>query len=67
MVCPRDVLEIVQRAIDDVDLDDDDEDEDDGDNSYMRLANPLDCIGCEACSRVCPKKCFTHAPQALAA
>jgi len=75
-VCPRDVLTIVQRAMDDsADLDDDDDfddddfddDEDDSDNSYMTLSNPMDCIGCEACSRVCPKKCFTHAPEPLAA
>jgi Nif-specific ferredoxin III len=70
-VCPRDVLEIVQRAMDDVDFDDmdddDDYDDDDSDNSYMVLANAMDCIGCEACSRVCPKKCFTHSPMPLAA
>ena len=72
-VCPRAVLEIVQRALD-VSAGDDDDDDDDGDmdgddsdNSYMRLANAMDCIGCEACSRVCPKKCFTHAPLPLAA
>ena len=67
-VCPRDVLTIVQRAIDDVDLDDDDDDDDDdSDNSFMTLTNALDCIGCEACSRVCPKACFTHAELPLAA
>lgn len=67
-VCPRNVLEIVQRALDVVDDDDDDDDDgDDSDNSFMRLANPLDCIGCEACSRVCPKKCFSHAALPLAA
>jgi Nif-specific ferredoxin III len=67
-VCPRDVLTIVQRAIDDVDLDDDDDDDDDdSDNSFMTLSNPMDCIGCEACSRVCPKACFTHEALPLAA
>jgi len=66
-VCPRDVLTIVQRAIDDVDLDDDDDDDDDdSDNSFMTLSNPMDCIGCEACSRVCPKACFTHEALPLA-
>ena len=63
-VCPRDVLTIVQRALDDVDLDDDD---DDSDNSFMTLSNALDCIGCEACSRVCPKACFTHEALPVAA
>ncbi|MBE2295167.1 MAG: ferredoxin III, nif-specific [Phycisphaerales bacterium] len=67
-VCPRDVLTIVQRAIDDVDFDDDDDDDDDdSDNSFMTLANPMDCIGCEACSRVCPKACFTHEALPVAA
>ncbi len=67
-VCPRDVLTIVQRAVDDVDFDDDDDDDDDdGDNSFMTLTNPMDCIGCEACSRVCPKACFTHQELPLAA
>ena len=67
-VCPRDVLTIVQRAIDDVDLDDDDDDDDDdSDNSFMTLSNALDCIGCEACSRVCPKACFTHEALPVAA
>ena len=67
-VCPRDVLTIVQRGIDDVDLDDDDDDDDDdSDNSFMTLSNPMDCIGCEACSRVCPKACFTHEALPLAA
>ncbi|HRX70123.1 MAG: ferredoxin III, nif-specific [Candidatus Competibacteraceae bacterium] len=68
-VCPRDVLTIVQRAIDDVDLDDDDDDDDDddSDNSFMTLSNAMDCIGCEACSRVCPKACFTHSALPLAA
>ncbi len=31
------------------------------------LGKAMDCIGCEACSRVCPKKCFTHSPMPLAA
>jgi formate hydrogenlyase subunit 6/NADH:ubiquinone oxidoreductase subunit I len=61
------VLTIVQRAVDDVDLDDDDDDDDDSDNSFMTLTNPMDCIGCEACSRVCPKACFTHEALPVAA
>ncbi|MEZ5583720.1 MAG: ferredoxin III, nif-specific [Candidatus Competibacteraceae bacterium] len=59
-VCPRDVLTIVQRAMDDsADFDDDDDDdfdddEDDSDNSCMTLSNPMDCIGCEAHSQSAP-------------
>ena len=69
-VCPRDVFELVDR--DDLDLDDADND-DDGDDfeeapgMVMSLKDKMDCIGCEACSRVCTKKCLTHAPQAIAA
>ena len=63
-VCPRDVFDLVDK--DDVleaeDFGDDYGDfEDDDDNSQvMTLKNPDDCIGCEACSKVCPKDCFTH-------
>lgn len=67
-VCPRDVLEMVNRGADEgMTADDDDDDDDDGDNSFMRLKDALDCIGCEACSRVCPKACFTHASMPVAA
>jgi Nif-specific ferredoxin III len=69
-VCPRDVFELVDR--DDLDLEEiDDGDDDDGfsdDTSMvMSLKNMLDCIGCQACARVCPKKCLSHEPQAAAA
>lgn len=69
-VCPRDVLSLVEReslALDD-DMDDDDDpfgddDDDDGFSDdtamVMSLANRLDCIGCEACAKICPKNCFT--------
>jgi Nif-specific ferredoxin III len=69
-VCPRQVFDLVDR--DELDLGDEGLDEDDGDGfdddpgMVMALADALDCIGCEACSRVCPKSCLTHAPQAAA-
>ncbi|MGD8843199.1 MAG: ferredoxin III, nif-specific [Gammaproteobacteria bacterium] len=72
-VCPRDVFELVEReATEEVDFDDDyDDDEDDGfsdDTSMvMSLLNAMDCIGCKACSRVCPKKCLTHEAAEVAA
>ncbi|WP_263975554.1 4Fe-4S binding protein [Leptolyngbya sp. 7M] len=32
----------------------------------MTIANADNCIGCEACARVCPKNCQTHTELALA-
>ena len=57
-VCPRTVLDLVERELDA---------EDDGDNEddnmmVTALANAMDCIGCGACGRVCPKGCYTYAP-----
>lgn len=65
--CPRDVFDLVDR--DDLDLDDVEDDWDDGDgfsddtSMVMSLKDPMDCIGCKACIKVCPKACMTHAPQ----
>ncbi len=55
-VCPRDVLDLVERELDD------DDDSDDDNMMVMSLANPMDCIGCGSCGRVCPKNCYTYAP-----
>ena len=55
-VCPRSVLDLVEREVDD----DDDADEDN--MMVMSIANGLDCIGCGSCGRVCPKSCYTYAP-----
>ena len=65
-VCGRDVLQLAGVSTEGdlipiaVDFDDDDEYE----KKVMTIANQLNCIGCEACSRICPKKCYTHAPMA---
>ncbi len=60
-VCPRDVFDLIERdeAFAAEDLDDDFDDDDDN-TMVMSLKNPADCIGCQACSKVCPKSCFTH-------
>lgn len=66
-VCPRDVFNLIDKDEIIEEFDDDYGDfEDDDDNSMvMSLKNPDDCIGCQACSKVCPKNCFTHAPKTV--
>ena len=67
-VCPRDVFDLVDKDdIDTEDFDDDygDFDGDDDNSMVMNLKNAADCIGCEACSKVCPKNCFTHQPKSI--
>ncbi len=43
-----------------------DEEDDEIERKVMTVANLDNCIGCEACSRVCPKNCHSHAELALA-
>ena len=64
-VCPRDVLDLIDRG-EDMEMDDEDYDEDDT-ASVMMLKNAGDCIGCGACGRVCPKSCYTYAAQPVQA
>lgn len=74
-VCPRDVFDLIERdeveGLEALDMDDEDSDDDDGFSDdtamVMSLKNALDCIGCGSCARICPKKCFTHSPQSVAA
>ena len=67
-VCPRDVFELVEREADEDEWDDCDDDDDFSDDTsmVMSLMNDLDCVGCQACSKVCSKKCLTHASAELA-
>ena len=61
-VCPRGVLALV--AVDDagerIALDPDGDDEE-YEKKIMTIAQPQLCIGCTACAKICPKKCYTHA------
>lgn len=63
-VCPRGVLQLVGLNEDGerirVDLDDDEDDEE-YEKKVMTIAHQELCIGCTACSRICPKKCYSHA------
>ena len=68
-VCGRDVLQLVgldeegERVAVSVDPDDDDDDVE-YEKKVMTIAHPENCVGCEACMRICPKKCYTHTPAA---
>jgi len=59
-VCGRSVMELMgfteEGAI--VGLDDDEEIL----HKVMTVADPGACIGCGACSRICPTNCQTHGP-----
>lgn len=68
-VCSRDVLQLV--GIDEdgeiVTLSSDGEDDDEEyEKKVMTIAHQENCIGCEACSKICPKKCYTHSPMPIA-
>jgi Nif-specific ferredoxin III len=67
-VCSRDVFELVERgeALDSEDYELDDDFDDDDDNAMvMAIKDAGDCIGCQACVKVCPKDCHSHAPAEL--
>lgn len=61
-VCGRDVLALV--GVNDegerISVDPDDDEDEEYERKIMTIANRDNCIGCEACSRICPKKCYTH-------
>lgn len=65
-VCPRGVLELV--ALDEdgrrirLDGDEDEDEDDEYEKKVMTIAHRELCIGCTACAKICPKKCYTHAP-----
>ncbi|MBW4518434.1 MAG: ferredoxin III, nif-specific [Scytolyngbya sp. HA4215-MV1] len=62
--CGRDILQL--RALNDAGEFVDNEEDEEIERKVMTIANPDHCIGCQACSRVCPKNCYTHAALALA-
>lgn len=66
-VCPRGVLELV--GLNDegerVHIDSDDDEDEEYEKKVMTIAHQALCIGCTACSKICPKKCYTHAPMTV--
>jgi len=63
-VCGRDVLQLM--GVDEegelIAMDPDDDDDDEYEKKVMTVANGQNCTGCEACAKICPKKCYTHSP-----
>ena len=55
-VCVHDVLAYVEDA---------DEDDVASAKAYMTVATDGNCIGCQACGRTCPKKCFGFEPALM--
>ena len=66
-VCPRGVLELVGLNEDGeyVHVDEDDDGDDEYEKKVMTIAHQELCIGCTACSKICPKKCYTHAAASV--
>jgi Nif-specific ferredoxin III len=65
-VCSRDVLQLVGLTEDGerVALDSDDDEDDEHEKKVMTVAHAENCIGCEACAKICPKKCYRLEPAA---
>ena len=66
-VCGRDVLQLVgvtdEGATVPLVVGADDDDDEEYEKKVMTIAQPRNCVGCEACAKICPKKCYTHAPM----
>ena len=68
-VCPRGVLALV--GLDDegqrvgLSGDGDDDEDEEYEKKVMTIAHQELCIGCTACAKICPKKCYTHAAAAV--
>ena len=61
-VCAREVLELVgvNEDGDVIHIDPDGDDDEEYEKKVMTIAHKENCVGCQACSKVCPKKCYTH-------
>lgn len=61
-VCGRDVLQLV--GLNDegerIAMSDDEDEDEEYEKKVMTIAHPENCVGCEACMKICPKKCYTH-------
>ena len=66
-VGPRGVLELVGLNAEGeyVRVDEDEDEDEEYEKKVMTIAHQELCIGCTACSKICPKKCYTHAPAVV--
>ncbi|MBF0429389.1 MAG: ferredoxin III, nif-specific [Magnetococcales bacterium] len=67
-VCPRTVFDLVDRdSVQGQDADEDWQEDEFSDDPHMVMIiqEVNDCVGCAACSRVCPKRCHSHAPMPI--
>jgi Nif-specific ferredoxin III len=66
-VCGREVLQLKGVNEDgeyvEIAVGDDDDDDGEYEKKVMTIANQMNCVGCEACAKICPKKCYTHTPM----
>ena len=62
-VCARDVLTLTGLNEDGeyISIDADGDDDDEYEKKVMTVAHAENCIGCEACAKICPRNCYTHA------
>ncbi|GAA0747173.1 ferredoxin III, nif-specific [Ideonella azotifigens] len=62
-VCPRGVLAMVGLNEDGerVAVGEDEDEDEEYEKKVMTIAHGELCIGCTACAKICPKKCYTHA------
>lgn len=62
-VCARNVLTLVSLDEDGntASCSADDDDDDEYERKVMVISKGESCIGCEACSSICPRNCITHA------
>lgn len=57
-VCGRGVMQL--KAMNEEGEFVEDEHEEESERKVMVVVNADNCVGCEACSRICPKKCHVH-------